>query len=134
MSSSVDNDNKKKDILILGKSPTDGIDDTTLTVEKEYSINFTEIKKKFYLSLNYNGSNSYLFVNGVKICKLKAEDSEINIAPLSRGNVSKGFLIDNMKRTGLCGYVYDFSAGYDVIFVDDMLNIQKYLMKKHDIK
>ena len=134
MSSSVDNDNKKKDILILGKGPADGIDDTTLTVEKEYSINFTEIKKKFYLSLNYNGSNSYLFVNDVKICKLKAEDSEINIAPLSRGNVSKGFLIDNMKRTGLCGYVYDFSAGYDVIVVDDILNIQKYLMKKHDIK
>ena len=35
-------DNKKKDILILGKSPTNGLDDTALTAEKEYSMNFTE--------------------------------------------------------------------------------------------
>ena len=39
MSSSVHIDNNKKDIVILGKN---GLDDTTLTVEKEYSINFTE--------------------------------------------------------------------------------------------
>ena len=47
MSSSVDIDNKKKDILILGKSPTDGLDDITLAAEKEYSVNFTERHKKF---------------------------------------------------------------------------------------
>ena len=33
---------KKKDILILGKSPTDGLDDATITAETKYSINFTE--------------------------------------------------------------------------------------------
>ena len=42
MSSSVHVDNKKKDILILGDGPTQGLHDTTLTAEKKYSINFTE--------------------------------------------------------------------------------------------
>ena len=63
MGSSAYVDNKKKDILILEKVPTQGLQHT-LTVEKMYSINFTVTKKKFCLSFNYNGANSYLFVNG----------------------------------------------------------------------
>ena len=47
MSSSVYFDNKKKDILIIGDKPTQGLDGTTLTTEKLYSINFTENNKKF---------------------------------------------------------------------------------------
>ena len=47
MSHSVHVDNKKKDILILGKGPAQGLDDTTLTSEKKYSINFTVSKKNF---------------------------------------------------------------------------------------
>ena len=66
MSSSVHVDNKKKDILILGKGPTQGLEHT-LTSEKMYSINFTATKKKFCLSLRYNGANNYLLVNGTKI-------------------------------------------------------------------
>ena len=42
-------DFSKKDILILGKSPTDGLDDATITAETEYSINFTEQEKKIWL-------------------------------------------------------------------------------------
>ena len=63
MSSSKHIDNKKKDILILGKGPIQGLEHT-LTAEKIYSINFTEHNKKFCLSLYYDGANSYLFVNG----------------------------------------------------------------------
>ena len=44
-----------------------GLDDNTLTGEKEYSIIFTEQNKKLYLCLHYNGLNSYTIVNGVKI-------------------------------------------------------------------
>ena len=73
MNSSVHVDNKKKDILILGKGQ--GLGRTTLTAEKLYSINFTENTKKFCLSLHYNGDNSYLFVNGTEIHKFKAKDS-----------------------------------------------------------
>ena len=37
-----------------------------------------------------------------------------------------------MKKTGLNGYVYDFSGDYDAIAVDDLLDIHKYLMKKNN--
>ena len=90
-------DNKKKDILILGIGPTQGLEHT-LTAEKMYSINFTEKSKKFCLSLHYNGVDSYLFVNGAKIYKFKAKDSEIVATPLCLGNISKDWLIDNMKK------------------------------------
>ena len=129
MSSSVHVDNKKKDILILGKGPTQGLEHT-LTAEKMYSINFTVTRKKFCLSLHYNGANSYLFVNGTEIYKFKAKDSEIVATPLCLGNISKDWSVDNMRKTGFNGYVYDFSVDYDVIAVDDILDIHKYLMIK----
>ena len=45
MSSSIHIDNKKKDILVLGRGPTQGLESTG-TVEKMYSVNFTVTKKK----------------------------------------------------------------------------------------
>ena len=51
MSSSAHIDNKKKDILVLGKGPTQGLEHM-LTAEKIYSINFTVATKKFCLSLH----------------------------------------------------------------------------------
>ena len=38
-----------------------------------------------------------------------------------------------MKKTRLNRYVYDFSVDYDVIVVDDILDIPKYLMKKNNM-
>ena len=76
MSFSTRIDNKKKDTLVLGKGPTKGLEHT-LTAEKMYSINFTVTKKKFCLSLYYNGANSYLFVNGTEMYKRKAKDSKL---------------------------------------------------------
>ena len=133
VSSSVHNDNKEKDILILGKDPTQGLGEYSLAAEKIYSINFTVARRTFYLSLHYNGENSYLFVNGTEIIKFKAKDSEIAATPLYLGNISKDWSVDNMKRTGFNGYVYDFSVDYDAIAVDDILDIHKYLMKKNNI-
>ena len=133
MSSSVHVDNKGKDILILGKSPRQGLGEHSLTAEKIYSVNFTDDREKYCLSLHYNGANSYLFVNGTEIIKFKAKDSEIVATPLCLGNISKDWSVDNMKDTGLNGYVYDFSVDYDAIAVDDILNIHKYLMKKNNI-
>ena len=75
MSSSTKIDNRKKDILILGKGPTQVLEHT-LSEEKMYSINFTVTGKKFCLSLHYKGANSYLFVNGTEFIKFKAKDSE----------------------------------------------------------
>ena len=78
-------------------------------------------------------ANSYWFVNGTEIYKFKAKDSEIVAAPLCLGNISKDWSVDNMKKIGFNGYVYDFSADYDSVAVDDILDIHKYLMKKNNM-
>ena len=70
MSSSIYIDNKKKDVLVLRRGPTQGLE-STLAAEKMYSINFTVTKQKLCLSLHYNEANSYLFVNGAEIIFLK---------------------------------------------------------------
>ena len=98
MSSLVYIDNKGKDILILGKSPTQGLDGTTFTVEAKYSINFTQSNRKLCLSLHYNGSSSFLFDNAAKIYQFKVKDSEIKIYPMCLGNISKDFTAINMKK------------------------------------
>ena len=84
-------------MLVLGKGPTQELEHT-LTPEKMYPINFTVAKKKFCLSLHYNGANSYLFVNGKKIVQFKAKDFEIITTPLFLGNISKDWSADNMKK------------------------------------
>ena len=132
MSSSDHIDNKRKDILVPGIGPTQGLE-LSLTVKKMYSFNFTFTKKKFCLSLHCNGANNYLFINGTEIYKFKAKDFEIVAAPLCLGNTSKGWWVDNMKKTGFNGYVYDFSVDYDATDVDDIKDIHKYLMKKNNI-
>ena len=88
MGSATKIDNRKNNIFILGKDPTEELEQT-LTAEKIYSINCTEHNKKFCLSLHYNGANSYLFVNGKEFHKFKAKDSEIVATPLYLGNISK---------------------------------------------
>ena len=74
-----------------------------------------------------------MFVNGTKIIKFKAKDSEIIATPLCLGSISKGCSNGNIKKTGLYGYIYDFSVDYDAIAVDDILDIHKYLMKNNGI-
>ena len=62
--------------------------------------------------MRYNGSNSNLFVNDAEIWKFKAKGSEIFVGPICRGNISKDWSVDNMKKeTGFTGYIYDFSVG-----------------------
>ena len=73
------------------------------------------------------------FVNGTEIIKFKAKDSEITGYPLCLGNISEDWLVDNMKKTGRKGYVYDFSVDYDAIAVSDILDIRKYLIKKNNM-
>ena len=91
------------------------------------------METKYCLSLHYNGASSSLFVNVVEIIKFKAEDSNIITNPVCLGDISKDWSVDNMKDTGLNGYVYDFSVDYNATDVDDIKYIHKYLMKKHNI-
>ena len=47
-------------------------------------------------------------------------------------NITKEFSEDNSKKTGLNGYVYDFSVDHDAIAAAHILDIHKYLMKKKE--
>ena len=113
----------RKKTLVLGKRTTEGLEHT-LTAEKMFSINFAVAKKKFCLSLHYNGVNSSLFVNGTEIYKLKAKDFEIAAGPLCLGNISKDWSTDNMKKQALM----DMSMILVLIMILLMLVILKTLI------
>ena len=133
MNSSIHIDNKGKYILILGKGPTQGLGEHSLTAEKMYSINITKFLLSL-LNLHYDGANSYLFVNGTEIYKFKAKDSKIIASkPIKFRNYFKRLGSRYMKKTGFTGYVYDFSVSYNDIEVDNIKDIHKNLMKKNDI-
>ena len=83
------------------------------------------------MNLHYRAS-CYLVVNSIEIYTFNTKDSEIVATRLYLGNILKDWAVDNMKKTGLNGYVYDFSADY-VVTVDDRLDIHNYLMKKNNI-
>ena len=100
-SSSVHIDGRNKNILVLGEGPTEGLDNATITAEAKYPINFTESGKRFVLSLHYNGIDSFLFVNAVKMYEFKAKDSEIKLYPLCLGNISKHFSLGNIKKSSI---------------------------------
>ena len=132
MSSTVHIDNKNKDILILREGPTQGLDNITFKAEAKYPIDFTESEKRFVLSLHYNGSNSFLFVNATKIYQFKAKDSKIKPYPLCLGNISKCFTIDNMKKNPMvkrkCGIL--FSVNYRPTNTNKISDIHRFLMKE----
>ena len=67
MGSTVHIDNKNEDILILVEGTTQWLDDIIWTGEAIYPTNFTHVNKRFVLTLHYNESNSFLFVNTAKI-------------------------------------------------------------------
>ena len=111
---------EKLHILILGEGPR--LYDTSLASEKKYSINFTVNRNKFCLSLHYNEENSFYLLIAQKLLNSKPR-TQSNPIPLCLGKTSKDFCVDNMKKTGLNGYVYNFSVDYDAIAVDDILGI-----------
>ena len=104
MSSSTKIDNRRKDILILGKGPTRGLEHT-ISAKTMHLINFTEHNKTSCLSSHYNGEKSYLFGNGEEIINFKAKDSEIVATPLCSENISKDWTEDNMKHSELNGFM-----------------------------
>ena len=76
-----------------------------------------------------------LFVNGTEIIKFKTKDPEIRSYSYSLclGNILKDWSEDNMKKTELRAYIYDFNTDYNAIAISDILDINKYLMKKNGI-
>ena len=72
-----------------------------------------------------------------KIVKFKAKDSEIVASPICLGNISKDWSTDNMKKTGLNEYVYEFSVDYRTfnssILDKNISGIYDYFMVKYAI-
>ena len=63
----------KRGILILDKFPTNGLDDATLSAEKENSINFIQQQNKILPNFTLHGVNSYIFVNSTEMYRFKAK-------------------------------------------------------------
>ena len=99
-------------------------------------INFIVTRKKFCLSLHYNGANSHLLFHGIELIKFKAKDSEIISTPLCLRIITKQISKNNTWlndwKTGLNEYAYDFVIDFDAIAVADILDIRSYLMKKYE--
>ena len=133
MRSSTHATNRANNILVLGKDFIHGINNTTIYAEKMYSINFSATGRRFCLSLHYNGDKSYLFVDCKEMIKFKTKYSEIVENPFCVGNISKDFSGSKLKKTGLYGSIYEFSIDHKATAVNDILDIYKYLTKKHNI-
>ena len=125
--------NKANNIYVMGDLFVQGINDTTLYAEKIYSQNFTAVNKKFVLSFNYNGDDSYLFVNGKQELKFKAKDGQIVKEILCLGNISDDWTTANAEKTGFWGEIYDFAVDYTSTNIGEIYNVHRYLMKKHNI-
>ena len=104
-----------------------------LSAQKKCIQLILQKKNNFCLILHYNGADSYLFVNDTEIIKFKAKDFEVPANSICLGNISKDWSVDHMKKTGLKGYVHDFSIDYNATLVSDTLDIHKYLMEKNKI-
>ena len=132
-SSSMHADNRKKRYLCSSLRPNRWI----IWCYNNNSLNILWIlpnqKRTFVLSLHCNGGNSFFYANGVKMYQFKAKDSKIKPCPFCLGNISKDFTVDNTKKTGLNGYMHDFSVDYNSIETSDIWNIHIYSMKKHDM-
>ena len=117
----------------MGDVLTQGINDTTLYVEKNYWINFTDPGKNFIISLHYNGDESYFFVNVRQELKFKAK-TELVKEKLYIGNLSDQWTTSESEKTGLFGNIYDFVVDYEqIVGVKTIYDVHRYLMIKHNI-
>ena len=133
-SSLVHANNKANNIYVIGDLFVQGINDTTYA-EKGYSQNFTQLSKKFVLSLHYNGDNSYLFVNGKQELKFKCKTENLVKEKLCIGNFSDQWTTSESEKTGLYGNIYDFVVDYEeMVGVGPIYDFHRYLMIKHNIK
>ena len=134
MSFSVHVTNRANNINVMGTGLTQGIHDTTLYAEKNFYRNFTDVGKKFMLSLHYNGNNSYLFVNGRQELKFKCKTDQLVKEKLCIGNLSDQWTTSESEKTGVYGKIYDFAVDYEqIVGTTKIIDMHKYLMTKHNI-
>ena len=126
--------NRANHIYVMGDGLTQGINNTTLYVEKKYFRNFTEPALKVVLSLHCNCDDSYLFVNGRQELKFKAKTDQLVKEKLYIGNLSDQWTTRESEKTGLYGNIYDFVVDYEeILLVKTIYDMHRYLMIKHNI-
>ena len=95
-------ENHKNNFLILGDAPTFGMNASFGSPDKKFGNNFRKANTKFCLSLHYNADNSYLFVSGKKIFKLKADNKYVNFpTQFFLGSISNGFKATESREVSL---------------------------------
>ena len=135
MSFSAHATNRANNIYVMGDGLMQGIHDTTLYVEKNYSRNFTDPGKKFIISLHYNGHESYFFVNGRQELKFKVKTDQLVKEKLFIGNLSDQWTASESFKTGFYGNIYDFLLDYQAIVGEGPIyDMHRYLMTKHNIR
>ena len=134
MSFSAHATNRANHIYLMDDGLTQGINDTTLYVEKNYWRNFTDPGNKFIISLHYNGDESYFFVNGRQELKFKAKTDQLVKEKLCIGNLGDQWTTIESEKTGLFGNIYDFVVDYEqIVGVKTIYDMHRYLMTKHNI-
>ena len=134
MSFSTHATNRANHIYLMGDGLTQGINDTTLYVEKNYWRNFTDPGKKFVLSLHYNDNDSYLFVKGRQELKFKCKTDQLVKEKLCLGNLSNQWATSESEKTELYGKIYGFVVDYEQILgIKPIYDMHRYLMTKHNI-
>ena len=98
---SVHKTNRANHIYVMGTGLTQGIHDTTLYAEKNFYRYFTDLGKKFMLSLHYNGDDSYLFVNGKQELKFKCKTDQLVKENLCIGNLIDQWTTSESEKTGV---------------------------------
>ena len=126
-------DNKKATFTTLGEGPIRDINNKNVNSEAMFKLNFTKSDKKFVLSIHYNGTNSYLYVNGKQIYKFSALRNPTTGVSLALGLISETFPDKEKKEVALDGKVYEFSVDFRNRSLTDIVHIHSYLIKKHDI-
>ena len=111
---------------MLCDGPTFGINGSSGSPGKKFSIDFSKTNTKFCLSLHYDADNSYLFVNEKEIFKFKIDNKNVNFpSQFCLGNISNEYSATESREVSLNGNVYDFSVDYNSIDKSDILNIHK---------
>ena len=122
-------------LIVLCESLTFGINGSFASPEKKFSINFNKASTAFCLSLHYNADNSHLFVDGKEIFNFKGDNKIVKFpTQICCRSISNGSISAEFREVSLNGNVYDFSVDYNSINKSAILDIQKYLMIKNNIK
>ena len=100
---------------------------------KKFSINYSKAKTKFCLSLQYNGNESYLYVNKTEIYKFIAND-KICWHTFCLQSVSKDFAKDEQNEISVTESISHFIVDHSSIKKEDIPDIHQYLMVKNNIK